>query len=77
MAAREFEVGNRRATAANGGVTAGNPNTVDLDAALDGADSERNVFPGFFALRFQHFRRLYLLALFDLGVFGDAVPVIL
>lgn len=79
VAARKLEVAERGTAAADRGVGAGDPDAVDLDAALNGADAKGHIFLSlnFLAdgLGLEHFGGLDLLALLDRGVLLDAVLV--
>lgn len=80
MAARKLEIAEGCTAAANGCVGARDPDAIDLDPTLNGANAEGDVFSfGFLVddLCFQHLRRLCLFALVDLGILLDAVLVIL
>lgn len=72
---------NRRPAAANWRVGLGNPDTVDLDTALDGANTKGDLVLGLLAdssdgLRLEHFWCLGFLALVDLTIFADPVAIV-
>ena len=80
MAARKLKIAEGSAATADRCVGARDPDAVDLDAALNSANAEGDVFSfGLLVddLCFQHLGRLRLFALVDLGVLLDAVLVIL
>jgi hypothetical protein len=80
-AARHLLAHDGRAAAANGRVRPGDPHAVYLNAALNSADTERNLVLGLLVdlgywLRLKHFRRLGLLALVDLCVLAELVLLV-
>ena len=79
MAACELVVTERSTATADRCVGARDPDAINLDTALNGANAEGHVFLGLLAddLRLEHLGRLCLLPLVDLGVLLDAVLVIL